>query len=78
MSSLSLLALQGSLGFLRSDRVDRAMRGPIYAGRDYGADYWRDDKQPELAQRPPAHKHCRSNATRRIDGRIGNGNADQV
>src|SRR5215469_1449239 len=35
----------------------------------------RDDKQPQLPERPAPHKHCRSDAARGIDGCVGYGNA---
>src|SRR4051812_37839299 len=43
-----------------------------------GADERRQPKQPKLLERPTADEDRRSGAARRIDGKIGHRNADEV
>lgn len=52
--------------------------GAVDHGAEYGADDRRDPEEPELSDGPAAGEHGHARAARRVDGRVGHRDADQM
>ena len=78
LPAFRLLARQRPLALLGGNHRVRQPDPSIKTRRYRGAHQRRNDKQPQLLQRPAAHENRRPDAARRIHRRVCNWNSHQV